>query len=256
MKHNLRIKTVEDGRAMLNLGCGTKMNWTWNNMDLSPYAHLARHKAIAKILRRIGFLSEKRYQDFLCVDPEMIYRDLRYGIPFPDESFDVVYHSHLLEHIDRDLVPSFLKDCYRLLKRGGYLRIVVPDLLAIMNRYILAISKLEGGDESALNDYQRATDDLFDQMVRREPSGRKQQRPLVRAIERFLLGDAAKTGELHRWMYDKYSLRALLSSIGFRDVREEGPFTSRIDGWSQFKLDSNGDGTVYKPGSLYMEAVK
>jgi hypothetical protein len=42
----------------------------------------------------------------------------------------------------------------------------------------------------------------------------------------------------------------------FKDVRTRDLPASRIDGWSEFHLDINEDGTVYKPGSLYMEGEK
>lgn len=241
---------------MLNLGCGTKMNWDWNNIDLSPSARLAHHMGIAKILAKIGFLSEERLQKLFKVDPRIIIWDLRKGIPFNDNIFDVVYHCHLLEHLDRRDAPVFLKECYRVTKPRGIIRVVVPDLQSIINRYISAISRLEDGDRSAFSDYHQATYDLFDQMVRKEPTGTTQQRLLVRLVERFLRGDAAKASELHRWMYDKWSLEELLSSVGFKDIRTESPLTSRIEGWNQFDLDTDEDGSIYKSGSLYIEGVK
>lgn len=255
MRQNFHIKTLEDGRSMLNLGSGTRMNRKWVNLDFSPYARLSHHRIIAKMLRKIGTLSENRYQNLLRVDPEIVFWDLRKGIPFLDEAFDVVYHSHLLEHIDKDLVPSLLKECYRVLKRRGFVRIVVPDLLTIINLYTKSLSKLESRDESGFKDHQLAIDRLFDQLVRKVPTGRKHQHPVVRTIERLLRGDTSKTAELHRWMYDKYSLEELMSNAGFKDIREESPFTSRINGWRQFNLDNN-DSSAYKPDSLYMEGVK
>lgn len=256
MRRNFPIKTLEDGKSMLNLGSGTKMNWKWTNLDFSPYARLSHHRVIAKILRKIGILSENRYQNILGIDPEIVLWDLRKGIPFPDEAFDVVYHSHLLEHIDKSSAPSFLKECHRVLKRGGFVRIVVPNLLTIINRYIKSISELENGVESGFKNHQLSINDLFDQMVRKERTGAQHQYPIIKNIEKLLLGDATKSGELHRWVYDKYSLEELLSSAGFKDIREEGPFTSQINGWGQFTLDANDDGSVYKQVSLYMECVK
>lgn len=256
MRRHFRVKILKDGRAMLNLGCGTKMNWEWNNLYFSSYAHLAHHKAIARILRKVGLLSEGRYQRLLGVDPEIIIWDLRNGIPLENNTFDVVYNSHFLEHINRDSAPVILKECYRVLKINGVIRVVVPDLQAIINRYISSFLRLEEGDESALSHHQQAIHELFNQMVRQKPVGTTQQHLLVRLVERFIRGDAADIGELHCWMYDKYSLRTLLSSIGFKYVRAEGPLQSRINGWSQFDLDTNEDGSVYKPGSLYMEGVK
>jgi hypothetical protein len=57
-------------------------------------------------------------------------------------------------------------------------------------------------------------------------------------------------------MYDKYSLAHLLQRVGFVDMSVEEAITSRVPGWVGFGLDTASDGSVYKPGSLFMEAVK
>lgn len=256
MKKKRSTRFLSDGRLMLNLGCGSRMNWRWNNLDFSPIAILAHHKLIAKSLKRIGFLEVERYERLLKVDPEIIVWDLRKGIPFDDETFDTVYHSHLLEHIDREFAPSFLRECYRVLKSGGILRAVVPDLQIIVNNYVSSVSKLETGHRLALVDHQRSTNKLFAQMVRKEPSGIIKQPPFVRIVERFLRRDATKAGEIHHWMYDRYSLSDLLLSVGFRDIQVEQPSTSRIKNWSHFNLDTNEDASIHAPDSLYVEGVK
>ena len=256
MKSRFTIKHLEDKRAMLNLGCGTKMNWNWNNLDFSPYARLVRHMNIAKILRKVGAVSEERYQNLLDVDPHIILWDLRKGIPFNDNTFDVVYHSHLLEHIDEENAPVFLKECFRVLKPNGIIRIAVPDLQSIINRYNSAVSRLENGDMKAFSDHRKSTYELFDQMVRKETTGTEEQRFALKFIERIVRGNAAKVGELHRWMYDEYSLGKLLLDIGFENVQTESPTTSRIEGWAQFNLDTNKDGSIYKPESLYIEGIR
>ena len=64
--------------------------------------------------------------------------DLSKGIPFDDNSVDVVYHSHLLEHIDRKNVPTFLKEIRRVLKPRGIHRIVVRIFII----YALTILKI------------------------------------------------------------------------------------------------------------------
>jgi len=250
------VKTLKDDRTMLNLGCGTKMDWGWNNLDFSLYVRLARHKALARILKKIRLLSEPRYHILQGIDPEMICWDLSKGIPFESNTFDVVYNSHLLEHIKRALVPSFLKECHRVLKPNGVVRIVVPDLAVVGNLYTSSLSRLQTGDDSELENHLAVINELFEQMVRQDPVGTSQQSPLVRRLERLIRGNACETGESHRWMYDEYSLGALLSNVGFKDIQGTDYSTSRIDGWAQFGLDVNEDGAVYKPGSLYMEAIK
>jgi ubiquinone/menaquinone biosynthesis C-methylase UbiE len=41
-------------------------------------------------------------------------------IPFPDESFDLVFSSHLLGHISLEDKQSVIKEIYHVTKRGGY----------------------------------------------------------------------------------------------------------------------------------------
>jgi hypothetical protein len=68
---------------------------------------------------------------------------------------------------------------------------------------------------------------------------------------RFRLG-----GEIHLWMYDRFSLSRLLMQSGFENPVQRTPFESAIEEWKRYNLDTEPDGTVYKPDSLYMEARK
>jgi predicted SAM-dependent methyltransferase len=58
----------------------------------------------------------------------MLNFDLRKGIPAHDGSLDLVYHSHMLEHLSYQDGISFVQECYRALAAGGKMRILVPDL--------------------------------------------------------------------------------------------------------------------------------
>jgi SAM-dependent methyltransferase len=251
-----QIKRLSDGRAMANLGCGTRMNWEWNNIDFSYLGRLRQHMSAARWLHRLGLLSNDRWNRLQAMDPHIILHDLSKGIPFPDDSFDVVYHSQLLEHIDREAAPDFLRECRRVLKPTGILRIVIPDLEQIARGYLEALTRLDIGEQQAREEHQRTINELFDQMVRREGAGTRQQPPLVRALERVFRGDASKAGETHRWMYDRYSLADLLQQVGFRDITQQQADASIISSWNKFGLDLEPDSTAYKPGSLYMEASK
>jgi hypothetical protein len=70
------------------------------------------------------------------------------------------------------------------------------------------------------------------------------------AIGKFRLG-----GEIHQWMYDRYSLSKLLVDVGFTQVEIKDAFTSRIPNWASYQLESK-NGIIYKPDSLFMEAIK
>jgi len=53
----------------------------------------------------------------LVGDYELLIHDLDNGLPFKDNSFDVIFGSHVLEHLETPY--KTLKDFYRYLKRGG-----------------------------------------------------------------------------------------------------------------------------------------
>ena len=209
-----QLKKTRDGRVMFNIGCGVRMNREWNNVDFSHLVRLRRHMTLARLLHRTKILSDLRWNRLPSIDPEVIVHDLRKGIPAPDDSVDAVYHSHVLEHIDREIAPVFLRECLRVLRPGGVLRVVVPDLEKSAEDYLRAISELDSGLQEGLDHLNAATEFLFAQMVVRENGATRLQPRPVQVIEKLVRGDACKDGEAHRWMYDRYSLGDLLRRRG------------------------------------------
>lgn len=69
-------------------------------------------------------------------------------------------------------------------------------------------------------------------------------------IGQFRLG-----GEIHQWMYDRYSLSELLKKVGFEEIKVCSAFESEIQNWATYQLDVI-NGEVRKPDSLFMEAKK
>ena len=57
---------------------------------------------------------------------------------FPDHTFDQIYASHVLEHMDyqNDVLLNTLKEWYRVLKPGGRLYISVPDLETLARLFL------------------------------------------------------------------------------------------------------------------------
>ena len=68
--------------------------------------------------------------------PDVVVANLRHGLPFPANTFDYVYSSHVLEHLYEEEVVTLLKECVRVLGPGGVLRFVVPDVQAIVRQYL------------------------------------------------------------------------------------------------------------------------
>lgn len=59
--------------------------------------------------------------DFYVEDPM--------SLPFDDEYADLIYCGHILEHIEWEKVPTYIDELYRVLKPGGTLLIVGPDMI-------------------------------------------------------------------------------------------------------------------------------
>lgn len=63
-------------------------------------------------------------------------------------------------------------------------------------------------------------------------------------------------GEVHQWMYDRYSLKRLLLGAGFEEPVQRAANESALEGWARFELDADAAGQAHKPDSLFMEARK
>ncbi len=233
--------------TILNLGCGTKTSPHTVNIDFSIYQRFRKSRA-GKAVAVVVLRGDRRRQ-FDAMDDNVVVHDIRNGIPAAANSVDAVYHSHTLEHIDRDVVPVFQAEVLRVLRPGGVQRIVVPDLELVARAYL---DSLEAGRD----DHDDAVYRIIGQCVRREADGTSRQAPMRRRVENLLLGDARKRGETHQWMWDRRNLRAALEAAGFVGVNQKDAYSSDIPNWDEIGLDVNPDGSVYKPGSLFMEARK
>lgn len=238
--------------TILNLGCGTKTSPHTTNIDWSIHARLRRNSVSRRLAPLI--LSEERRRSFLGMD-DVVVHNLKRGIPASDGEVDAVYHSHILEHLDRDAVPIFLAEIRRVLKRDGVHRVVAPDLERYAREYL---DSLERGveDSEARSRHDASVSQMILQMVRREAAGTSEQAPLQRRVENLLLGSARRRGETHMWMWDRVNLTQALEQAGFRDIQTLDWQTSRIPGWAEFGLDEAPGGGEYKPESLYVEALR
>jgi SAM-dependent methyltransferase len=234
---------------ILNLGCGTKTSPACVNIDWSMYLRLRRNALLQRLAPMV--LTGERKQRFRSLPDSLVVHDLRKGIPAETGTVDVVYHSHVLEHIDRDAAPGFQREILRVLKPGGIQRIVVPDLEVLCTRYLADFTGRVVAD-----DHDEHVADMIEQMVRRESSGTAGQPPVRRKLENLFMGDARRRGETHQWMYDRISLPALVERCGFVDPKVHDYDTSDVPAWNDIGLDLAADGGQYKPMSIYLECRK
>ena len=124
---------------LVNVGCGSAHHPAWINFDYAPST------------------------------PEVRRCDLRRGIPLGTGEADAVYHSHVLEHLTMEEGEAFLRECSRVLRSGGILRIAVPDLERLTRAYVAALDDPAGPDPVLL-EWLRL--ELVDQFGRERPGGR------------------------------------------------------------------------------------
>ena len=127
----------------INLGCGYTYHKDWTNVD------------------------------FISTGEGVIGHNLSQGVPFGEGTFEVVYHSHVLEHFSKYDGKKFLQECFRVLKKDGIIRIAIPDLQKIIVAYQMILSKLK---ENPDDKYWQACYDwimleMYDQTVRDRPGG-------------------------------------------------------------------------------------
>jgi len=99
--------------------------------------------------------------------------DLTKKLKFEDDSIDVIYHSQFIEHLSHDQGLSFFKECFRILKKGGIMRIVTPDLENQMTEYlslIKEIKKRKNNDKLILK-YKWIKLEILDQLARNQSGG-------------------------------------------------------------------------------------
>ena len=61
--------------------------------------------------------------------------DLRHPLKIGDHTVDGIFCEHTLEHLTYEAVDQLLGECQRILKKGGIMRIIVPDLSLFIANY-------------------------------------------------------------------------------------------------------------------------
>jgi len=100
----LKLAKLKEAESLrLNIGCGKVKFAGWINIDIDPDADLVI--------------------------------DVRKGLHFKENSIDLIYSEHFLEHLTFEESENLLRECYRCLKVGGVMRTATPDLDYVVLRY-------------------------------------------------------------------------------------------------------------------------
>jgi len=102
----------------------------------------------------------------------VIAHDVTMGIPFPDRTFDLVYHSTMLSHLRPREAAALTAECLRVLKPGGVLRVVTEDLERMCRTYLQKLEDAWAGRRESADDYDWMILELYDQATREYSGGR------------------------------------------------------------------------------------
>ena len=61
-----------------------------------------------------------------CDGVDIVHDLTQFPYPFADNSIDVIYTSHFIEHLDGRTRAKFMEECYRILKTDGKMRHIHP----------------------------------------------------------------------------------------------------------------------------------
>ena len=128
------------------------------------------------------------------------------NLPFRDDAFDIVYASHILEHVPWYQVDNVLGEWRRILKPGGRLEIWVPYAQKIAKAFVAAE---ETGDTDWQNDNWYRFNDARDPAV-------------WFGARMFSYGDGRGTRGHRNWHLSCFSPRLLrqhMVDCGFKNVR-------------------------------------
>ena len=199
---------ASNGELKINIGSGLSGAPGWYNIDNSPTIVLSRFPFGRKLFKTPPWPKDVRRHNVIK------------GLPFPDESVSYIYSSHTFEHFTWDDSIAVAQECYRVLRWGGVLRIVVPDLRKVVDEYLK--------DDDPLASH----------------------RMLQRLSLSHTLHDLIHPGANHSQMFDEQSLTYLFRRVGFVRPAVSTFNQSCIPDVTSIELE------VRARESLYVESIK
>ncbi|MBW2660700.1 MAG: methyltransferase domain-containing protein [Deltaproteobacteria bacterium] len=179
----------QDRKVLIHIGCGDFNDPKYINVDSRTGWHI----------HRVGSIEN-------CAEL------------FDEEYADLIYACHVLEHVSHQRLIKTVKGLYLCLKKGGVLRLSVPDFDVIVSMY--------------------------------------QERKNVGDIIEPLMGGQGYADNFHRSVFNEDYLRQILLKSGFNEVRRwnsENATHHNFNDWSKRKFPLHDRKW---PISLNLEAVK
>lgn len=183
--------------VLVNIGCGPIGHDDWINLDYGILAFLHRYSWLERLISKLNLWPKPEGNTKYNIKWPKNLRliNCKKGLPFKENSVDYIFTSHFLEHLKRFEAMKVLRSCYKCLKPGGTIRIVVPDLDIIVQQYINNPNKIEKVD---------IINDQFFAKLRQETTPPS----LYDKIQTLFTRE-------HQWMYNFDYLKEMLVKVGF-----------------------------------------
>jgi predicted SAM-dependent methyltransferase len=136
--------------------------------------------------------------DVLPTSREVVYLDATRRFPLKDNTFDYVYSEHMIEHIEHQSALFMLRECFRVLKPVGKIRMSTPDLKVLVG--------LLSNEKTASHGF------YVDWMTR------KFLPDAGYCKEVFLINNAFRAWG-HQFLYDRETIEVTMNKIGFENIR-------------------------------------
>ena len=156
----------------LQVGCGSNLLAGWLNTTLYPF------------------------------DQGAVFMDAARPFPIADDSFDYVFSEHAIEHLEFVQAALMLRESFRVLKRGGRIRIATPDLAQLIALYTHP-------DGAAQQAYIQWIMDTF--------------RPRIGEYNPAHVINQSFHGWRHVFIYDQATLKQAIHKAGFTQVERRQP---------------------------------
>ena len=214
-------KDVKPELVKLNLGCGPQIFSGWINVDYALGARWMKNPLLKRLSKKFGLFG-------VDWDDRIFIQDLTKPFSWQDNSVDVIYSSHTLEHLTRDDGLHFLRECYRVLSPRGVIRIVVPNLAQLVADYKVGIIAADEFVEIMGVLYEKNTNPIKNLLA-----------PMIQYP--------------HRCMYDTPALVRIMTELGFA-VSGREPFDSEISDIEAIELHDRTENAVVVEGKKKLTA--